>query len=448
MNARNLGIFNSDGVFGNDKLLKRSVWARISNSDKIFLTLSAFEFNLGGQLSQRALKLPTGRESSMKISNRGFAVIAGLLLFVFAAFVWWKGFPSNYILLSRIVLVGLALTVVFMAVAAIIYSRRENSMKIGNKGFAVIAGLLLLVAAAVMWKYGFPEMDRDNPNPHYMLLSQIVLVGLALTVVFMAILAIIYSVMGVEDAKQALGLPEGSVRALLAFSLVLIFVCLAAFLFGEVNKNNQPVEGKTLTAVTEIQLADLKTNFVVASQLAKDQSGQVQYEQKLGGQDGKTPVNDIQHPLYTVTYYPKGNKDAEDFAKQIFTTLATVFVSVVSFYFGSSVTTSAAAAGARAALGPDGKPSALQGALTNALADSHNAQAPLDKASQALDAARKDAQANPADPQKQAALLAAQKAFDDAKQDLQDKQNKVAAAQKAAGDTDPKAPKPSTGQNA
>lgn len=380
----------------------------------------------------------------MKISNKSFAVIAGLLLFVFAGFFRWKGFPSNYILLIRIVLVGLALTVVFMAVPAMIYSRRENSMKIGNKGFAVIAGLLLLVAAAVMWKYGFPAMDKENPNPHYMLLSQIVLVGLALTVVFMAILAIIYSVMGVEDAKQALGLPDGSVRALLAFSLVLIFVCLGAFLFSEVNKNNQPVEVKTLSPVPESQLADLKTNFVVASQLAKDQSGQVQYEQKLGGQDGKTPVNDIQHPLYTVTYYPKGSKDAEDFAKQIFTTLATVFVSVVSFYFGSSVTTSAA----KAMQGGDGKPSALQAALTNALADSHNAQAALDKASQALDAAKKDAQANPADPQKQVALQAAQKAFDDAKQDLQDKQSKVAAAQKAVSDADPKAPKPSAGQNA
>jgi len=169
----------------------------------------------------------------------------------------------------------------------------------------------------------------------------------------------------------------------------------------------------------------------------------VQYEQKLGGQDGKTPVNDIQHPLYSVTYYPKGNKDAEDFAKQIFTTLATVFVSVVSFYFGSSVTTSAA----KAVQGGDGKSSALQATLTNALADSHNAQAAMDKASQALDAAKKDALANPADPQKQAALQTAQKAFDDAKQDLQGKQNKVAAAQKAVSDADPKAPKPGTGQN-
>src|SRR5262245_47545198 len=106
-------------------------------------------------------------------------------------------------------------------------------MKIGNKGYALIAGLLLFAAAAFMGSKGFPSANANDY--HYILLSRIVLVGLALTVVFMAVLAIIYSVMGVEDPKQALGLPEGSVRALLAFSLVLIFVCLAAFLFSEVN---------------------------------------------------------------------------------------------------------------------------------------------------------------------------------------------------------------------
>jgi hypothetical protein len=315
-------------------------------------------------------------------------------------------------------------------------------MKIDNKAYAVIAGVLLFCAAAIIWWKGFP--DPNAGNSHYIFLSQIVLVGLALTVVFMAILAIIYSVMGVEDPKQALGLPEGSVRALLAFSLVLSFVCVAAFLFGEVNKNNQSVEGKTLTLVTEAQLADLKTNFVVASELAKDQTGKLQYEQVAASDPKAPPVDDLKHPLYTATYYPKGSKDAEDFAKQIFTTLATVFVSVVSFYFGSSVSTSAAAAAVKAVQGPDGKPSSpLQAALTNALADSHNAQVAVDKASQALDAANQAAVANPGDAQKQAAQ-AAQKALDDAKQDLQDKQEKVAAAQKAVNDADPKAPKANT----
>jgi hypothetical protein len=56
-------------------------------------------------------------------------------------------------------------------------------MKINNKVFAVVAGLLLLLAAAFIWWQGFPDAGKENS--HYILLSQIVLVGLALTVVFM-----------------------------------------------------------------------------------------------------------------------------------------------------------------------------------------------------------------------------------------------------------------------
>ena len=133
-----------------------------------------------------------------------------------------------------------------------------------------------------------------------------------------------------------LALPEGSVRALIAFSLVLIFVCLGAFLYNSVNESALSPGGKA-TSITEAQLADLKTQFVVAYEPARNPNGSVQTEA-----DGK-------NQLYNATYFIKPNKDAGDFAKQIFTTLATVFVSVISFYFGSGTTTSAVGAGAKAA---------------------------------------------------------------------------------------------------
>jgi hypothetical protein len=309
-------------------------------------------------------------------------------------------------------------------------------MKIPGKVFAIISGAILLVAAIFIYRFGFPGIDSDTTR-----LSAIVLVGLALTVVFMAILVIIYSVLGVENKDQALGLPEGSVRALLAFSLVLIFVCLAAFLFSAVNK---PCDNcaKTLATVNDAQLSDLKTNFIVAAEQARDQNGKLLYEQIPDTNDktGKSTLDDLKHPLYSVTYYPK-RTDATDFAKQIFTTLATIFVSVVSFYFGSSVTSSGVGAGAKAAQGTDGdkKSAALQMALTSALADSHNAQAAVDQASENLKKAQDDLTASPGDVQKQAAVATAQKVLDDAKQDLQGKQAKVQSAQNAVSDAKTKA---------
>jgi hypothetical protein len=305
------------------------------------------------------------------------------------------------------------------------------------KAQAVIAGTILLIAAFVIYAKGFPHLESDATK-----LSAIVLVGLALTVVFMAILVIIYSVLGVENKDQALGLPEGSVRALLAFSLVLIFVCLATFLFSALNDKGCSNCGKTLTRVSDAQLSDLKANFIVAAEQARDGNGNLLYEQVPGPTPGASPVNDLKHPLYSVTYYPKQSTEAADFAKQIFTTLATIFVSVISFYFGSSVTASANKAGVIAGQRIDGdkQSAALQAALTSALADSHNAQLAVQQAAENLGKAQN---AEPRDP---AAIDAAQRALDDARKDLQLKQAKVQAAQTALNASTKKDAEPSPDQ--
>jgi hypothetical protein len=340
--------------------------------------------------------------------------------------------------------IALKLIALNRAPASVTLPEGNNLVKTQDKVYALISGTLLLLAAVIIYLKTFSKTFSGTiENNELILLSAIVLVGLALTVIFMAILGIIYSAMGITNREQALGLPEGSVRALLAFSLVLVFVCMAGFLFGEVDENKGSVEGKTLVRVTEAELSNLKANFVVASELAKDEKGKFVYEQILDPNDRakKATIDDLKHPIYAATYYPKANKDAVDFAKQIFTTLATIFVSVVSFYFGSSVTTSAAAAGAKAAQGTDGDPkiARLRAALTDALADSHNAQATVDRATQALNAAQAESSKQPADPQKLAAVQTAQKALDDAKKDLQNKQKKVEDAQQALNAANPSA---------
>lgn len=297
---------------------------------------------------------------------------------------------------------------------------------------AIVSGTILLLAAVWIYRRAFPNFQND-----YTLLSAIVLIGLGLTVILMAILAIVYSVLGIENGTQALGMPEGSVRALLAFSLVLIFVCLGTFLFSAVNKRCESC-AKTMSPVNDTLLSDLKTNFIVAAEQAKDDKGKLLYEQIPDPSDktGKGTMDDVKHPLYSVVYYPKQDTNASDFAKQIFTTVATIFVSVVSFYFASQVTSSAVRAGATAALLPDGgkKSADLQAALTGALADSHNAQIAVDQASANLVKAQDEAKAAPSDQQKQAAVAAAQKTLDEANKDLQDKQAKVQLAQKAVTD--------------
>ncbi len=164
-------------------------------------------------------------------------------------------------------------------------------------------------------------------------LSGVVLLGLALVVFLMVILAIVYWVLELANKNEALALPAGSVRALIAFSLVLIFVCLGAFLYNSVNSVDVS-NGTKLARITEDKLNELRKQFAVVPEPVRDETSGAQLYDPPADKDGKLKAG--AQKLYNVTYYSKRSKEADDFAKQIFTTLATVFVSVISFYFGSA----------------------------------------------------------------------------------------------------------------
>jgi len=307
-----------------------------------------------------------------------------------------------------------------------------------NRYLLAVGIAFLIAAGAGLYKLRIPELwDSVKTSSEALALSAVVLVGLALVVVLMSVLVIIYSVIGVTDASQALALPEGSVRALIAFSLVLIFVCLGAFLYNSVNNIALTPGGKS-ERITEAQLSDLKAQFVVAYEPARNANGSVQTD------------NEGKNPLYNATYFLKPGKDGEDFAKQIFTTLATVFVSVISFYFGSSTTSSAVGAGAKAASGGGGGTTSTsigtgrgsgdpQSALTEAKAAAHDAKAAVARATDATANAKSMADAIPSDlsDKKTKATTdgnAAQKALDAATQASSGADEQVQLASKAMAD--------------
>ncbi len=255
---------------------------------------------------------------------------------------------------------------------------------------------------------------------------------------------------GLSDSGQALALPEGSVRALLALSLVLVFVCLAGFLYNEVN--HVMTQTGTAKHITDVQITALKSDFVVVYEPTRNEKNEQLYEQKKDASGApvvaadKTPVYDTTKPLYDATYFTKRSKDADDFAKQIFTTLATIFVSVISFYFGSSATSSGVGAGARAAKdggGDGGRKGDPQSALAETKAAAHDAQVAADRAMAAAKNAdslsgsapedKKNAARGSVDKVKSAANAAIQ-AANDAKMRVADAEKAVADA--TAGGTD------------
>jgi hypothetical protein len=309
-----------------------------------------------------------------------------------------------------------------------------------NVGLLTCA-FLFLIAAGFCLYFFYPTAAGNTKEA--LTLSAVVMVALAMVVVLMAVLVIVFQVLGLANSNQALALPEGSVRALIAFSLVLAFVCLAAFLYSNMSSVVPLTLAGSALNQTDAQLNDLKAQFVVVYQQAKEKDGTPSYVLKtdkdgVSIKDDKGNLQkDLTKPLYDVNYFIKRSGSADDFAKQIFTTLATVFVSVVSFYFGSSTASAGVGVGAKAAQAAAG---GMKGDPQSALAE---ARASADDAQKASDRAKKAAQdaANIADKAPNSTKAAAQDhaakakvAQDAAAQATQDANQQVDVAARAASD--------------
>lgn len=137
-------------------------------------------------------------------------------------------------------------------------------------GYNILVGVICLAAFIllfVMLGYGLLKSDVTIKLP------LLVIIGVMALFATLALVAMAFSVAGLSDATQALGLPEGSVRAAIALSLIVIFSITAIFFYNSLASRVDPA----------------------------------------------TPL------------------PSDDFAKEVFTIVGTLMTSVVSFYFASRV---------------------------------------------------------------------------------------------------------------
>jgi hypothetical protein len=140
---------------------------------------------------------------------------------------------------------------------------------------------------------------------------------LAGTIAFIAILNItvaIFAALGLSTPEHSFGLPGGTIRAVIALSLILIFIISSLFLFSQL-KSTTKVE---VPGLTEEQVEEIPGDEILA----------------------KKP-NETDSTLFDVDRLIKNNETSEDFAQQILTTVSTLVVAVSGFYFGSRATSTA-----------------------------------------------------------------------------------------------------------
>ncbi|HKS22885.1 MAG TPA: hypothetical protein VJZ76_08825 [Thermoanaerobaculia bacterium] len=144
---------------------------------------------------------------------------------------------------------------------------------------AVIAvGLFTLLGFVALASYAisaFPGTTLD--------LALVVVLAVISLMSAVGFIVVAYSFFGLHDRKQALGLPEGSVRALVAMMLVIIFSIFAVYFFdrldataraGQADFAKQVIAliGTLLTAIVSFYFASRASSETITSGTAGDAS--------------------------------------------------------------------------------------------------------------------------------------------------------------------------------
>ena len=93
----------------------------------------------------------------------------------------------------------------------------------------LVVGLVILVAYGVGSQNGQLQIRSDVELPLELIASVLALVGA------IAFLVIIFNQLDLTTPNEALGLPDGSIRAILAVSLIFLFLIMSVFLYAQVN---------------------------------------------------------------------------------------------------------------------------------------------------------------------------------------------------------------------
>ena len=152
------------------------------------------------------------------------------------------------------------------------------------------------------------------------------------TVAFIAVLNItvaIFGALGLSSQGHSFGLPAGTIRAIIAVSLILIFTIISIFLYERLRSPGTYI----IEGLNAEQLAEIPSEKILSS--IPSSEGQNEEDQPADGQS----VEEVE--LFDVTLVLPNNEASEDLAKQVLTTVSTLVVAISGFYFGTRSATTA-----------------------------------------------------------------------------------------------------------
>lgn len=184
---------------------------------------------------------------------------------------------------------------------------------------SIKSGVFVFLAFLMLGIGGLIAYTNPKPGQDYYPEIQMGLVVVFAIVSLMVLLFLVangFSYLNLTDAKQPLGLPEGSIRAMIALVLIMVFIIFGIHLFRMVGGGYSGLAMKNKTWEEVL---------------------------KLNGKPAYIQSNSEHPENYDVWLQVDISADGARLAQQLITTVGTLVVAVAGFYFGSTVVSSAVA---------------------------------------------------------------------------------------------------------
>jgi hypothetical protein len=212
--------------------------------------------------------------------------------------------------------VDLALAALFAAavLGLTVWRTRQESRADAATPREILGVLLLPLFALILvaWLMGFFDAGPSAGSSASKFEERLPLLmtgGVVVLLLGLVATAVVFGRLRLTDSNEALGLPKGSVRAVIALSLILIFAIMSVFLFMRVSSPNViALEGLTQAQVDEIPARELRL---------------------------VTPMANTTPQRFRVSRILE-DEAATDIAQQLLTTISTLVVAIAAFYFGTS----------------------------------------------------------------------------------------------------------------
>ena len=139
-------------------------------------------------------------------------------------------------------------------------------------------------------------------------LPMLLIGGIVVFLITLSLVVVIFKRLELSDSRSALGLPEGSIRAFIALTLILLFFILANSIFGTLSSS------RTIgfVGLTEAE-RNARSNQIIQSR----------------------PRQEGNRTVYDGLQTDPQSQASHDVGKQLLTTVSTLVVAIAAFYFGA-----------------------------------------------------------------------------------------------------------------